>query len=219
MTHPLMEQTWRWFGPADTITLPQIRQTGASGIVTALHDIAYRVTWPRAAVAERKCIHPDDPPRPLFGLPRIVSIEADIALILAAVASPANGLTLCTGSLRAHPANDLPRIASRFAPRTGSVHLRSVRKEPDGSFEEADHLGGGTDMVAVMQALLAEQASRRARDPETPPLPFRPDHGHALLDDATRHTHPGYPLIGRMRGLAELRGVMTALCHVHGWPA
>ncbi len=166
----------------------------------------------------RMCIHPDDPPRPLFGLPRIVSNQSDIDFLLGAVDSAANGLTLCTGSLGAGPGNDLPAMAQRFASRTHFVHLRNVSKEPDGSFQEADHLGGDVDMVAVMSALLHEQARRQeAGDPHWR-LPFRPDHGHELLDDARRKTHPGYPLIGRMRGLAELRGVMVALASVQKLP-
>jgi mannonate dehydratase len=154
----------------------------------------------------RLCVHPDDPPRDILGLPRIVSDAEDIEWVLAAVESPANGLTFCTGSLGANPGNDLPAMAAAFAPRVAFAHLRNVRKEPDGSFEEAAHLEGDTDMVAVIAALLAEQA-RRGGDP----IPFRPDHGHELLDDAARGTHPGYPLVGRMRGLAELRGVIAGL--------
>ncbi|RGP36911.1 mannonate dehydratase [Pseudotabrizicola alkalilacus] len=150
-------------------------------------------------------VHPDDPPRDILGLPRIVSDAEDIDFILNAVDSPANGLTFCTGSLGANPANDLPALARRFAPRVHFAHLRNVRKDPDGSFEEAAHLEGDTDMVAVIAALLAEgTASGRV-------IPFRPDHGHELLDDAARGTHPGYPLVGRLRGLAELRGVMAGL--------
>jgi mannonate dehydratase len=159
----------------------------------------------------RMCIHPDDPPRPLFGLPRIVSNQDDIDFLLNAVDSEANGLTLCTGSLGAGPANDLPAMARRFARRTHFLHLRNVSKEPDGSFQEAEHLGGDVDIVAVMSTLLHEQARRRATGDLHWRLPFRPDHGHELLDDRQRKTHPGYPLIGRMRGLAELRGVMVAL--------
>ncbi len=166
----------------------------------------------------RMCIHPDDPPRPLFGLPRIVSNADDIEILLGAVDSIANGLTLCTGSLGAGAGNDLPAIARRFASRTHFIHLRNVSKEPDGSFQEADHLGGDVDIVAVMQPLLREQVRRRdAGDPHWR-LPFRPDHGHELLDDTNRKTHPGYPLIGRMRGLAELRGVMVALASVENLP-
>ena len=153
----------------------------------------------------RICVHPDDPPRDILGLPRIVSSATDIAWLLDAVDSPANGLTFCTGSLGANPANDLPAMAAQFARRTHFAHLRNVRKDPDGSFEEAAHLAGDTDMVAVIAALLA---GTKGRD-----VAFRPDHGHELLDDAARGTHPGYPLIGRLRGLAELRGVITALQH------
>ncbi|MDR7125482.1 mannonate dehydratase [Pseudotabrizicola sp. 4114] len=150
-------------------------------------------------------VHPDDPPRDILGLPRIVSNAEDIDFILNAVDSPANGLTFCTGSLGANPASDLPAMARRFAPRVHFAHLRNVRKDPDGSFEEAAHLEGDTDMVAVIAALLAEgAASGRV-------IPFRPDHGHELLDDAARGTHPGYPLVGRLRGLAELRGVIAGL--------
>lgn len=175
----------------------------------------------------RLAIHPDDPPRPLLGLPRICSSADDIAFILDAVDSPANGLTLCTGSLGADPRNDLPAIARRFAYRIHFAHLRNVTTEPDGSFMEADHLGGGTDMVAVIHALLEEQACRKedSADAADGPggntrwrIPFRPDHGHELLDDAGKPTHPGYPAIGRMRGLAELRGVMVALAYQHGLP-
>jgi mannonate dehydratase len=155
----------------------------------------------------RFCVHPDDPPRDILGLPRIVSDADDIGFILNAVDSPANGLTFCTGSLGANPANDLPAMARRFAARTHFAHLRNVRKDPDGSFEEAAHLEGDTDMVAVVAAFLEEEAASGRT------IPFRPDHGHELLDDAARGTHPGYPLVGRLRGLAELRGVIAGLRH------
>jgi len=169
-------------------------------------------------VGVRMCIHPDDPPRSLMGLPRIVSNEDDIAFILGAVDSPANGLTLCSGSLGANPANDVPGIARRFADRIWFAHLRNVAKEPDGSFMEADHLGGDTDMVAVVTALLEEQNRRKeAGDPRWR-IPMRPDHGHELLDDVGKPTHPGYPAIGRLRGLAELRGVMTAVSSLRNLP-
>ena len=166
----------------------------------------------------RLCIHPDDPPRPLFGLPRIVSTEDDLAFLLGAVDSPSNGLTLCSGSLGAHPANDVPAIARRFAPKIRFAHLRNVAKDPDGSFMEADHLGGDTDMVALIEALLDEEMRRRAAgDPEWE-IPMRPDHGHELLDDTARGGHPGYPAVGRLRGLAELRGVMQAIVRLQGYP-
>ena len=153
------------------------------------------------------CVHPDDPPRDILGLPRIVSDAEDISFVMNAVDSPANGLTFCTGSLGANAANNLPDMARRFAHRTHFAHLRNVRKDPDGSFEEAAHLEGDTDMVPIIDALLSEnRASGRV-------IPFRPDHGHELLDDNQRGTHPGYPLIGRLRGLAELRGVIAGLRH------
>lgn len=159
----------------------------------------------------RFAVHPDDPPRDILGLPRVVSDAEDIAWILTAHDSPANGLTLCTGSLGANPANDLPAIARRFADRIHFAHLRNVVKDADGSFEEAAHLEGDTDMVAVIAVLLEEEARRRALGRGDAAIPFRPDHGHVLLDDVDRAAFPGYPLIGRMRGLAELRGVIAAL--------
>jgi mannonate dehydratase len=164
------------------------------------------------------CIHPDDPPRPLFGLPRIVSTADDLDFIVNAIDSPANGITLCTGSLGAAASNDLPAMARRFAPKVFFAHLRNVTKEPDGSFVEADHLGGDVDIVAVIDALLREQQRRRDSGMADWRIPFRPDHGHELLDDGRRKTHPGYPLVGRLRGLAELRGVMTAVASLNKLP-
>ncbi|MCO6180108.1 mannonate dehydratase [Ciceribacter sp. RN22] len=161
----------------------------------------------------RLCVHPDDPPRNILGLPRIVSTGDDIEWILASQDSPSNGLTLCSGSLGANPANNVPAIARRFAPRIHFAHLRNVAKEPDGSFQEAAHLGGDTDMVALIAALVAEERRRRQEGRADVSIPYRPDHGHELLDDVGRGTHPGYPLIGRMRGLAELRGIVKALQH------
>jgi mannonate dehydratase len=162
-------------------------------------------------VGIRMCVHPDDPPRPMFGLARIVSSAQDIDFILKAVPSPANGLTLCSGSLGAGADNDVPAIARKFVKKIFFAHLRNVAKEPDGSFMEAEHLGGDTDMVAVVKCLLKEQKRRHASGEARWRIPFRPDHGHELLDDAGRKTHPGYPIIGRMRGLAEIRGVIAGL--------
>ena len=161
----------------------------------------------------RFCVHPDDPPRDILGLPRIVSCADDIAWLLDAVDSPTNGLTLCSGSLGANPNNDVPEIARRFADRIRFAHLRNVRKDADGSFEEAAHLTGDTDMVDLVAALLEEESRRRDAGRSDWEIPFRPDHGHELLDDASRNSHPGYPLIGRMRGLAELRGVIAGLSY------
>ncbi|MCM2290744.1 mannonate dehydratase [Allorhizobium sp. BGMRC 0089] len=161
----------------------------------------------------RFCVHPDDPPRDILGLPRIVSCEDDIAWIMAEQDSIANGLTLCSGSLGANPKNDVPAIAKRFASRIHFAHLRNVAKEKDGSFQEAAHLDGDTDMVALAAALVAEERRRKQEGREDWEIPFRPDHGHELLSDIDSGTHPGYPLIGRLRGLAELRGVICALTH------
>lgn len=161
-------------------------------------------------------VHPDDPPRDLLGLPRIVSREEDIAWILDAHQSPANGLTLCAGSLGANPDNDLPQIARRFADRIHFAHLRNVARDRDGSFEEAAHLEGDTDLAAVIDVLMAETIRRRTARDGSPEIVFRPDHGHELLDDAARGAHPGYPLIGRMRGLAELRGIINGVRHCRG---
>ncbi len=160
--------------------------------------------------------HPDDPPWPLLGLPRIMSTAADFAAVLDAVPSLANGLTLCTGSLGARPDNDLPGMVRRFGPRIHFAHLRNARRESEGwpvSFYEDEHLGGGTDMVAVIAALLAEEKRRAAEGRTDVQIPMRPDHGQEMLDDLARGAQPGYPAIGRLRGLAELRGVMKALSH------
>ena len=168
-------------------------------------------------VGIRMCIHPDDPPRPLFGLPRICSDEDDVAFIMGAVDRPANGLTLCSGSLGANPKNDVPAIARRFADRIWFAHLRNVAKDADGSFMEAEHLGGDTDMVALVEALLAEEQRRKAQGLSHWQIPMRPDHGHELLDDIGKGSFPGYPAVGRLRGLAELRGVMAAVESLRGW--
>jgi len=187
-----------------------------------LHDHLARFLREVVPTAEecgmRLAIHPDDPPRPLMGLPRIVSAAQDIERILAAVDSSANGLTFCTGSLGAGVTNDVPAMAQRFAARTHFVHLRNVRKEADGSFEEAEHLAGDTDMFAVVDTFLREQARRREQGDAMWRLPFRPDHGHELLDDVGKQSFPGYSAIGRLRGLAELRGLMTGIARVRGLP-
>jgi mannonate dehydratase len=157
-------------------------------------------------------IHPDDPPFSLFGLPRVVSTPSDVRAILAAVDRPANGITLCTGSYGSRPDNDVTAMVKEFAQRIHFVHLRNVTVEPDGSFIEDEHLEGGTDMVAVLDLLLAEERRRRAAGDDKP-IPFRPDHGHLLGDDITKKTNPGYSLVGRLKGLAELRGIIRTLEH------
>jgi mannonate dehydratase len=162
----------------------------------------------------RLCCHPDDPPFPLMGLPRIMSTEADFRAVLDAVPSPANGATLCTGSLGARADNDLPGMVERLGPRIHFLHLRNVRKEAAAtpcSFHEDEHLGGDTDMVAVVAAVLREEARRRAEGRTDAEIPMRPDHGQDILDDLRRGAQAGYPAIGRLKGLAELRGVELAL--------
>ncbi|WFU83090.1 mannonate dehydratase [Bradyrhizobium sp. CIAT3101] len=157
-------------------------------------------------------LHPDDPPRPLFGLPRIASTAEDYQALFDAVPSKANGICLCTGSLGVRAENDLPAMAERFGPRIAFAHLRATKREADGvSFHESDHLDGDVDMIAVLKALLKENA-RRSPDQR---IVFRPDHGHRMLDDlaATKRTNPGYTAIGRLRGLAELRGAIRAIEH------
>lgn len=156
-------------------------------------------------------LHPDDPPRPLFGLPRIVSNAADVRWILDAVDSRANGLTFCTGSYGAAADNDLVAMAREFAPRVHFAHLRSVARDlvDPRSFAEAEHLGGDGDIPGVMAVLLAEEDRRIAAGGRA--LPVRADHGHHLLGDAARDTRPGYPLYGRLRGLGELRGLEAGL--------
>ncbi len=162
-------------------------------------------------VGIRLAIHPDDPPRPLLGLPRVVGSADDLAAILGVCPSPSNGLTFCTGSLGAGADNVVPALARRFAANIHFAHLRNVAKEPDGSFMEAAHLGGDVDMVGVVTTLLEEQTRRKQAGDLSWRIPFRPDHGHELIYDHGRPTHPGYPVIGRLKGLAEIRGVMTAV--------
>ena len=159
----------------------------------------------------RMCVHPDDPPRDLLGLPRIVSTGDDIDWIMAAHQDRANGLTFCTGSLGANPKNNVVEIAQQNSDRIHFAHLRNVRKEPDGSFEETAHLDGDTDMRALCQVLLEEEKTRQFNEKTDWKIPFRPDHGHELLSDSDKNTFPGYPLIGRLRGLAEIRGVIYGL--------
>jgi mannonate dehydratase len=160
--------------------------------------------------------HPDDPPFPLLGLPRIMSTEADFATILKAVNSPANGITLCSGSLGSRPDNDLPGMMRRLGERVHFVHLRNVKRDTPalvGSFYEAAHLDGDTDMVALIAEIVGEERRRKAAGRRDWNIPIRPDHGQDIVDDLRRRSQPGYPIIGRLKGLAELRGVMRALEH------
>ncbi|MGA9445925.1 MAG: mannonate dehydratase [Candidatus Sulfotelmatobacter sp.] len=159
----------------------------------------------------RLAIHPDDPPWSLFGLPRVVSTREEVRAILTSCDTLANGLTFCVGSFGARADNDLLAMAREFGARIHFVHLRQVTRESDGSFHEAEHLAGSSDMVGMIRALLEEEAHRRRAGRPDHEIPMRPDHGHLLADDIGKKVNPGYSLVGRLKGLAELRGVMQGL--------
>jgi mannonate dehydratase len=188
--------------------LAQYAGIDAAKLRQHLIEFLEAVTPAAEARGVKLTLHPDDPPRPLFGLPRIASTADDYAALFDAVPSPANGMCYCTGSLGVRADNDLPAIARRFAERIHFVHLRATKREGDGrSFHESAHLEGDVDMVAVLKELVAEDRKRDA----AAQMVFRSDHGHRMLDDLAKTVTPGYPAIGRMRGLAELRGILYAL--------
>lgn len=203
----------------EPMSIPQFRDrleqySGIDSQALRRHLIEFlaRVTPVAEEAGVTLTLHPDDPPRPLFGLPRIASSTEDYQALFDAVPSRANGICLCTGSLGVRAENDLPAIARRFAPRIAFAHLRATRRDPDGlSFVESDHLDGDVDMIAVLKELLVENRRRSVGNQ----IVFRPDHGHRMLDDLaeTKRTNPGYTAIGRLRGLAELRGAIRAIEH------
>ena len=212
-------------GAAEHLTMGDVRdllQTYApvtdAGLRRNFNDFLEQVAPVAQELGMRLCCHPDDPPFALLGLPRVMSTEADYAERMAAVDVPANGITLCSGSLGARHDNDLPGMMRRLGERVHFLHLRNVRRDSDtipASFFEDEHLTGQTDMVDLIHAVLAEEARRRAAGREDWRIPMRPDHGQDILDDIGRGGQPGYPAIGRLKGLAELRGVELALSRNH----
>lgn len=186
-------------------------EIGRDGLRANLGEFL-RVVCPAAEeVSVHLCIHPDDPPRTLLGLPRIVSTMEDMQFLLDQTPETSNGITFCSGSLGARPDNDLVDMIRRLAPHIRFVHLRSTKQEPGrDAFYEAPHLAGDADIVALIKAMVLEER-RRAASGDLTPIPFRPDHGNKILTDIGRPSVPGYPAVGRLRGLAELRGVMTAV--------
>ena len=189
----------------------QYGDMGASALFQSLSEFLNEVVPVAEEAGIRLAIHPDDPPIPLFGLPRIVSTAADAAALLDAYDSRSNGLTFCVGSYGSRADNDLVEMIRAFAPRINFMHLRNVSREAHGVFYEAEHLDGDSDMVAIIAAVLHEEKRRQAEGREDAEIPMRPDHGHLLAADPVRNANPGYSYLGRLKGLAELRGVMRAV--------
>lgn len=190
-------------------TIQQFIDMGEDGLRTSLYEFLEAIIPVAEEAGVKMCIHPDDPPFSLFGLPRVVSTQSDAERLLKAVDSPANGLTMCAGSYGARGDNDLIAMVNAFKDRIYFVHLRNVTREEDGSFYEAAHLDGDNDMVGLVQALLNCESSIGCQ------IPMRPDHGHTLTDEQDKKDlKPGYSYLGRLKGLAELRGLIRAVSYM-----
>ena len=210
-------------GAAETMSIEDIRRhlsvynnISADQLRANLIDFLAQVAPHAEKLGMRLCCHPDDPPCPLLGLPRIMSTEADYQQALDAVDLRSNGVTLRSGSFGARSDNDLGGMMERLGDRVHFLHLRNVKRESSavfGSSHESEHLDGGTDMVSLIAAVLKQEHQRKESGRSDFVIPFRPDHGQNILDDHRRNTQPGYPAIGRLKGLAELRGIEATLSH------